>query len=61
MARGQFVDFEFASASSKKCAYCTLQNEKCNPVLAYAGAEFAVFWEALRAYELALGSDEEGD
>ena len=32
IARGHNVDYEFASASSKKCAYCTLQNEKCNPV-----------------------------
>ncbi|KAF1922376.1 uncharacterized protein M421DRAFT_78461 [Didymella exigua CBS 183.55] len=56
-ARGRFVDFEFSSMSSKKCAYCTFQNEKCVPLPTYVESEFSVFWQALGQYEVALGSD----
>ena len=30
--RGDSPDYSFPKLSSKKCVYCTRQNEKCNPV-----------------------------
>ncbi|KAI8942624.1 hypothetical protein NX059_000678 [Plenodomus lindquistii] len=51
-SRGKF-DFthSFESAGSKKCAYCTLLNEKCKPVPVYAGPECDQVVAALRDFE----------
>jgi hypothetical protein len=38
LARGNSeIEFEFLLEESKKCAYCTLINEKCRLVSLYAG------------------------
>ena len=42
-ARANFsVDYKFESESSKKCAYCTQQKEKCVPVS--FPFLFSLFW-----------------
>ncbi|KAF2175089.1 hypothetical protein K469DRAFT_697782 [Zopfia rhizophila CBS 207.26] len=55
--RGRRVVFKFDKSNSKKCAYCTLQNEKCAPIPWYAGEEYAAFWAAMD--DLVLEEEEE--
>ncbi|KAF2022683.1 hypothetical protein EK21DRAFT_119495 [Setomelanomma holmii] len=61
LARGNSVSFGFASAQSKKCAYCTLQNEVCRPVPLYVGREYEELDAALvrRSAAEAGGSEED--
>lgn len=61
IARGHFHNYQFESASSKKCAYCTLLNEKCKPVPGYVGPEFARLRVALDAMVEAEGRGLGGD
>ncbi|KAF2180329.1 hypothetical protein K469DRAFT_794503 [Zopfia rhizophila CBS 207.26] len=57
--RGRRVIFKFNKLNSKKCAYCTLQNEKCIPIPWYVREEYAAFWAAID--DLVLEEEEEMD
>jgi hypothetical protein len=60
LARGNSeIEFGFLSEGSKKCAYCTLMNEKCRPVPLYAGREYEELRAALDRRSAAEDGDEE--
>jgi hypothetical protein len=59
LARGNSeIEFRFLSKRSKKCAYCTLINEKCRLVPLYAGREYKELRAALDRRSAAKDSDE---
>lgn len=61
LARGNSeIEFGFLSEGSKKCAYCTLMNEKCRPVPLYAGRDYEELRAALERRSAAGDGDEEG-
>lgn len=59
LARGNEIEFGFASEASKKCSYCTLMNEKCRPVPMFAGQDFEELRLALERRSAAWTEDEE--
>lgn len=60
LARGnREIEYGFLSEGSKKCAYCTLMNEKCRPVPLYAGREYEELRAALDRRTAAEDGDEE--
>jgi len=56
-ARGKDIEYGFGLDSSKKCAYCTLLNEKCRPVPLYVGREYEELVAALDRRSAAQGED----
>jgi hypothetical protein len=61
LARGNSeIEYGFLAEGSKKCAYCTLMNEKCRPVPLYAGRDYEELRAALDRRAAAEGDDEEG-
>lgn len=60
LARGHSeMEYGFLSEGSKKCAYCTLMNEKCRPVPLYAGRDYEELRAALDRRSAAVDDDEE--
>ena len=60
LARGNSeIEYGFLSEGSKKCAYCTLMNEKCRPVPLYAGRDYEELRAAFERRSAAVGGDEE--